>query len=519
MNNKKRIYRIFICSILSILLCVPMVLLTGCGGRGNSGGLFSSIMQPPVQDQCTNGSKKASSSNILNIGDKWTLPGGTEISIPGDETNFPHHTFTVTYYTDKGLMKDGIDQTWNSTTNQAVIHQQWVDGGKKMDECGLCMIGDRFIIACTTTFGQAGDSVDFKFANGKVLPCIIGDTKNPSDDGCTKWGHNNGCSIVEFELHWNYKENANPGSACHQEWGDVGFIGANCYGQVEIDSGSSKKNNKCELKQTEFDYLVKAQEFANDNSIGYIYSGNMHSTRGKDVDCSHFVYEALAQCNYNVTYAASGGLVSAYSAEFRSEPYNRANIKKGDIVTCGSHCEFVLSVEGDSIQTIGAHDDFDNVQGDGNGKEVCAVPLAENQGYTDLLHPINPHMIGVDSTEQMTEKGQKIVKASETTASPGAGWCAAWVTDVYEAAGYNPVKADANQLLNGLEYSEDMSTIQPGEAIVSEWGTGSLASCGHCGIYIGNGMIRENIGSIVVTPLTQWVQTYGRGWVRHGWLA
>ncbi len=95
------------------------------------------------------------------------------------------------------------------------------DAGMNFDAEGFGKIGDRYVIACTTTFGGIGDYVDFYKENGQVLKCIIGDIKNQSDAGCNKWGHQNGTCIIEFVVDkktW-YPRHANPGTTtCHPEW-------------------------------------------------------------------------------------------------------------------------------------------------------------------------------------------------------------------------------------------------------------------------------------------------------------
>ena len=97
--------------------------------------------------------------------------------------------------------------------------------GMKFDEEGFGKIGDRYVIACTTTYGNVGDFIDVYMEDGTVLKCVIGDIKNQNDPGCTKWGHNNGDCIIEFVVDkdmW-YKNgrgsHPNPGTAnCHPEW-------------------------------------------------------------------------------------------------------------------------------------------------------------------------------------------------------------------------------------------------------------------------------------------------------------
>ena len=73
--------------------------------------------------------------------------------------------------------------------------------GMKFDGNGYGTINGRYVVATTTTYGNVGDYIDVKRADGKVLKAIIGDIKNPSDPGCNKWGHENGKCITEFVVN------------------------------------------------------------------------------------------------------------------------------------------------------------------------------------------------------------------------------------------------------------------------------------------------------------------------------
>ena len=86
--------------------------------------------------------------------------------------------------------------------------------GMNFDEEGFGRINGRYVIACTTTFGKVGDKVDFFLEDGTKIPCIIADIKNPNDPGCNEWGHENGQTIVEFEVsRAYYKQYGNPGNS------------------------------------------------------------------------------------------------------------------------------------------------------------------------------------------------------------------------------------------------------------------------------------------------------------------
>ena len=122
----------------------------------------------------------------------------------------------------------------------------------------------------------------------------------------------------------------------------------------------------------------------------------------------------------------------------------------------------------------------------------------------------------------MSEKGRKIVEAAKTTPSPGAGLCAMWVSQVYQNAGLGYPGGNGNSMLDGRASSEDFSSIEPGEVISAQYGDGSDGKLyGHVCIYIGNGQVMDNIGSIRTTDMSSWVEHYKNqgGWVKHGWLA
>lgn len=88
---------------------------------------------------------------------------------------------------------------WNMVTNKSSAQYKLrIKTGEKYDKDGFGRIDDRYVIACTTTYGKVGDEVDFVLKNGKVIHGVIGDIKNQDDPGCNKWGHLNGKCVVEF---------------------------------------------------------------------------------------------------------------------------------------------------------------------------------------------------------------------------------------------------------------------------------------------------------------------------------
>ena len=73
-----------------------------------------------------------------------------------------------------------------------------VQSGEPYDRNGFGVINGRYVIACTSTFGEIGDEVDFVLGNGKVIHAIIGEYKSFDDPDCNTWGHEYGHCVVEF---------------------------------------------------------------------------------------------------------------------------------------------------------------------------------------------------------------------------------------------------------------------------------------------------------------------------------
>lgn len=125
-----------------------------------------------------------------------------------------------------------------------------------------------------------------------------------------------------------------------------------------------------------------------------------------------------------------------------------------------------------------------------------------------------------------TEMQKKIVElaSSKDTFGEGAGWCQAWVADVYNRAGQPRVSANcATEAANQWKVSSDKNNIPLGATVYGHayiYADGSYATCngheaGHVGIYIGNGQVASNIGGIKIESLDSWISTYGwKGW---GW--
>lgn len=107
----------------------------------------------------------------------------------------------------------------------------------------------------------------------------------------------------------------------------------------------------------------------------------------------------------------------------------------------------------------------------------------------------------------MMQKISDIARNNAGTYPCTPDMCAAWVTGVYQAAGASIVPyGNAIDMWNVFKNtgSTDMSNIPPG-AIVCGSGKGYMGSLyGHVGVYIGNGMVANNIGRFSIESLQSW---------------
>ena len=104
----------------------------------------------------------------------------------------------------------------------------------------------------------------------------------------------------------------------------------------------------------------------------------------------------------------------------------------------------------------------------------------------------------------------------------GAGFCAAWVSNVFSNAGVGTFYGNACDMYYSWCYSTDQSAIEPGMIIAVPTLGGSAAALiyGHVGIYIGGGMVRHCLSGVVRSQsLSSWISQLGAlSTPRWGWL-
>ncbi len=118
-----------------------------------------------------------------------------------------------------GLGKYYSYMNWNRTTDEdseqyRLREQAERAGDKHCDSEGYYYIGNRMVLAMTSTFGEIGDYVDIYCVDGRIIHGILGEEKHQGapvwwdDAPANKWGHENGQVVVEFVTNW--EDHLNP---------------------------------------------------------------------------------------------------------------------------------------------------------------------------------------------------------------------------------------------------------------------------------------------------------------------
>ena len=131
-------------------------------------------------------------------------------------------------------------------------------------------------------------------------------------------------------------------------------------------------------------------------------------------------------------------------------------------------------------------------------------------GNTELIQA-NGGVGGGQDYEASSDVQKKIVDSCYITPSPGKGWCAMWVSQVYQNAGLGYIGGNACDLYRRYAFTSDTSKLKVGMLVMvesSSSGTQAGLTYGHVGIYIGDGKVMDNVGKVRVTTLDDWIKTY-----------
>ena len=295
---------------------------------------------------------------------------------------------------------------WQCITNKSSDQYKLrEDAGMNFDSEGFAKIGDRYVVATTTTYGNVGDYIDVYQEDGSVIKCVIGDIKNQNDAGCNKWGHNNGKCVVEFVVDkdsW-YNGHENPGtSSCHPEWNQ------NITKVVNTGSywGGSSTVQATNLTAT--NAVTDSSNSSGNNKVTYTSYSSSRSSSSSSGSSSGTWYVGGSSGGSSSGSSSSGGdsPINATSVTISSGDPNidvskyHNNIEKGFEVTVGNKA-YTLS--------------------DSDVELLCAIVAAESdKSYDDALAVITtilnrcetPAWIrshGTDPVAQATAPNQFVV--------------------------------------------------------------------------------------------------------------
>ncbi len=193
------------------------------GSSSNATSVASATAAAAASASVAAGSATSSTSDTTEKTEESTSAENTSSDTTADQTEPSNLTAQSVIDVPSGLGSAHTFMGWQLVTDSSSPQYKLREAaGMNFDSEGFGVIDGRYVVATTTTFGQVGDYVDFEQADGSVIKCIIGDIKNQNDRGCTKWGHDNGQTIVEFlvdKKSWYGTGHDNPGtSSCHPEW-------------------------------------------------------------------------------------------------------------------------------------------------------------------------------------------------------------------------------------------------------------------------------------------------------------
>lgn len=109
----------------------------------------------------------------------------------------------------------------------------------------------------------------------------------------------------------------------------------------------------------------------------------------------------------------------------------------------------------------------------------------------------------------INEAQKRVIQSTNKVSFQGTGWCAMWVSHVFQAAGFGYPGGNADDMYYSWCNSTDRSALKPGMivAVAPSGATGNVL--GHVGIYIGNSIVRHNSDHVQDSSLDDWIASYG----------
>lgn len=140
-----------------------------------------------------------------------------------------------------------------------------------------------------------------------------------------------------------------------------------------------------------------------------------------------------------------------------------------------------------------------------SGQLVNGDSSSKSEEASDDKEEQKTEITNAEGQEMVVDVSEAIVNAAKTTPSVGTGLCLRWVNVTYQNAGLGACAgACARESYENNVVSDSRDNIPVGAAV---YGSGSgNGNYGHVGIYIGNGLVMDNVNNKVLTQtLDEWI--------------
>lgn len=299
---------------------------------------------------------------------------GCAVSGSGETINVP-----------SGLGKVHTYMGWSLITSPSSAQYKLREqAGENYDSEGFGKIGDRYVIACTTTFGDVGDYIDWYLEDGTVIQTIVGDIKNQNDPGCNQWGHDNGQTIVEFVVDYDtwYPSHTPPGSGnFHPEWNQYITKAVNTGSYFDGDSATSSSVGG-----------LLSCSFMNNSANADALKAKLNLTEDYHDEFAHGDKSSLNQ-----------KYIVLHDTEVDASPENI--VKSWDNADNGTAAHFVVGTDGSIVQCVplnkiahhagygdAGHNEKYGVTDESRDDKVGATPIGSS--YPD--YGMNSYSIGIE---------------------------------------------------------------------------------------------------------------------------
>ena len=201
---------------------------------------------------------------------------------------------------------------------------------------------------------------------------------------------------------------------------------------------------------------------------------------------------------------------------------NEQTAQLNDMLKKQQETQEIIDGLSDDVKALMAKRDKELAEAAAAAAAAQRARTAAASGFT--RPPRLPEVGGGQDFKSASAAQQNIVRACHYVPSPGNGYCAMWVSQVYYAAGQPYPGGDACDMYANWCRSSNKSDLKVGMIVAVSTHSHTIAGriYGHVGIYIGGGQMMDNIGYIRTIGVDEWIAFYGTtvtprwGWANGG---